>query len=151
MYLNKVCCGLYFGVIVYKLVHCNLQCINYRSPTPIPTSDTAIFETVASVLYLSADVPYSEKSPSAPPIILVTATCHIQKYTATCRTLTTHLPDPLHNCHIFPNFNNSLVGIGTFCDADCKVLFTKDMVAVFDPAVDTIIIGWQEIHQAQLC
>ena len=65
--------------------------------------------------------------PYDPPIIVGTANGNIQKYKATCRTLPTHLPYHLRKGYILPAFNNSLVGIGPFCDADCNVLFSKKL------------------------
>ena len=134
------------GLVVEKAVNFNLQYINYRSPTPIPTSDTEISDKGIIGLYISADAPHSEKNLSTPPIIIVTATGHIQKYTATCRTLQNHLPDQLRKGHIFPNFNYSLVGTVPFCESDCKVLFTKENVTVFDPDGETILTGCWELH-----
>ena len=56
-------------------------------------------------------------------------------------TIPTHLPDQLRKSHIFTKFNSSLSGIGPFCDADYKVLFTKETVAVFDPDEENILTG----------
>ena len=131
------------GALVNKVVNCNLQYINYRIPNPIHILDTAISGTDNSNLYLSADAPQSEKNPSAPPIIVGISTGYIHKYTATCRTLPTHLPNHLRKVHILPNFDNSLVGIGPFCYKYCKVLFNKDTIAVFDPDRETIFTRWQ--------
>ena len=69
---------------------------------------------------------------------------------ATCRTLPTHPTKHLYKGNILPAFDNSLVGIGPFCDADYKVLFSKDTVTVFEPTGETILTGWREIHGAQL-
>ena len=96
------------------------------------------------------DAQHSEKNIYAPPIIVGTTTGHIQKSSSTCRNLPTHLPDQLRKSRIFPNFNNSLVGISPFCDVDFKVLFTKDTAALFDPEVYTILTGWREIRGARL-
>ena len=74
---NKGLDKLYCGVVVDNLVDLNLPAINYRSPAPIPTSDTAIFNTGASDLYLSTDAPHSDNNPSALHFILGTVTGHI--------------------------------------------------------------------------
>ena len=55
------------------MVNCNSQYINYCIPIPIPTLDTTIDNFSARGLYLSADVPHSDKNQFAPPIILGTA------------------------------------------------------------------------------
>jgi hypothetical protein len=56
----------------------------------------------------------------------------------------------LRQGHIFPAFKNSLVGIGKFCDNDCKVLFSKHFVTVFDQLGKAILTGWRETHGAKL-
>ena len=66
------------GLVVEKAVNFNLQYINYRSPTPIPTSDTATSNTTTIYLYLSADAPHSDKSPPPPTIIVCIANGHIK-------------------------------------------------------------------------
>ena len=136
----------YCGVVTDKLVNQNLQSINYHIPIPITTSDIEITNTGTCGLYLSTDSPHSDKNPPALTMILVTETGHIQKYTATYRALSIHLTDQLCRAHILPNFNNSLVGIEPFCDADFKVLFTKENVSVFDPARKTTLTGWRKLH-----
>ena len=34
--------------------------------------------------------------------------------------------------HVMPEFHHNLLEIGEFCDADCKVLFTKTSITIFD-------------------
>ena len=43
-----------------------------------------------------------------------------------------------------PSFTNTLIGVGTICDADCEVLFTKKDVVVISPEGKTILTGWRE-------
>ena len=107
---------LYCGVVLYKVDSLTLTSINCLSPTLpyFPTLDTTISDTSASGIYLSADATHSNHNPYYPYIIVVTATAHIQKSSAICRTLPTHLPDHLSKGHIFPIFSNSLVGISPF-------------------------------------
>ena len=150
MSFNKGWDEWYCGVVTDKLVNQNLQSINYHIPIPITTSDIEITNTGTCGLYLSTDSPHSDKNPPALTMILVTETGHIQKYTATYRALSIHLTDQLCRAHILPNFNNSLVGIEPFCDADFKVLFTKETVTVFDPTIETILTVWRELHSAWL-
>ena len=76
---NKGLGEWYCGVVVDKWVNFNLPAINYRSPTPITTLETAISNTSTSGLYLSTYSSYSDKNLSIPPIIVDTATGHIQK------------------------------------------------------------------------
>ena len=46
--------------------------------------------------------------------------------------------------HILQNFKHSLVGVGTLCDADCTIVFTKSSVTVLDPQDKTILTGWRK-------
>ena len=43
-----------------------------------------------------------------------------------------------------PYFANTLVGVGPICDADCKVVFTKQDVTVFSPGGNPILTSWRE-------
>ena len=40
-----------------------------------------------------------------------------------------------------PGFHNNIMGIGEFCDTDCKVLLTKTSVTIFDKKGEPVIIG----------
>ena len=61
-------------------------------------------------------------------------------------TLSIQLTNQMRKGHIFPAFNNSLIGVDPFCDAGCKVLLSKDTVAIFDPDGEIILTGWHELH-----
>ena len=139
---NKRWYKWYCGVIVDNLGNLNLPAINYCIPTPIPNLDNAIINTGANLLYLYSDAPYPDNYLYYLPIILGNATGHTQTSTATFRNLPTHLTNHMRKGHIFLDFKKSLAGIGPFCDADCKVPFTKDTVAVFDPSGETILKRW---------
>ena len=134
MPFNKGWDEWYCGVVLDKVATINLTAINYLSPTLLTTSDTAISDNVNIVLYLYTDFPNSDNNLSTPPILVGTATDHNQKYSVTCRTLLTHLTNKVRKGHILPAFNNSLIGIVPFYDADFKVLFYKESVTVFDPS-----------------
>ena len=114
MTFNKGWNKLYRGIVVDNLVNIDLPAINYLSPTPITTLDTAIANIGASGLYLSANYPQPDNNPFDPPIIVGTVTGHIQTYMVICRTPPTHLPNQLQKENILPAFNNSFVGIGPF-------------------------------------
>ena len=42
-----------------------------------------------------------------------------------------------------PGFQHNLLGIGEFFDADCKVVFTKTSVTIFDKKGEPVITGWR--------
>ena len=52
--------------------------------------------------------------------------------------------------YIMPSFTNTIIGIGPICDADCKVLFTKNNVVVISPEGKTILTGWREKNLPKL-
>ena len=45
---------------------------------------------------------------------------------------------------------HTLIGIGRICDADGKIVFTKQAVVVYDQQQQPIITGWQEHTGAKL-
>ena len=49
-----------------------------------------------------------------------------------------------------PGFNHNLLGIGEFCDADCKFLFTKTSVTIFDKKGEPVITGWRDNNGPKL-
>ena len=49
-----------------------------------------------------------------------------------------------------PGFHHNLLGIGEFCDADCKVLFTKTSVTIFDNKGEPVITVWRDKNGPKL-
>ena len=47
-------------------------------------------------------------------------------------------------------FKHTLIGIGSICDADCKVVFTKQYVVVCKPQQQPLITGWREPNCANI-
>ena len=47
-------------------------------------------------------------------------------------------------------FRRTFISIGGIFDADCKFVFTKQSVVVYDPQQQPIIIGWREHTGAKL-
>ena len=52
--------------------------------------------------------------------------------------------------HIMQNFRYNLLGIGVLCDKDCKVLFTKRPVIIYDKDNIPFSSGWREIVRSKL-
>ena len=46
--------------------------------------------------------------------------------------------------YIMPTFTNTLIGIGTICDANCTVVVKKQDVTVISPEGKPILQGWRE-------
>ena len=62
-----------------------------------------------------------------------------------CKLDLSGLPkDLLTSGHVMPGFHHNLIGIGEFCDAYCKVLFTKTRVTIFDKKGDPVTTGWED-------
>ena len=49
-----------------------------------------------------------------------------------------------------PGFTHNLLGIGNIFDKDCKVLFTKDSVSIYDSSDQPFLKGWRETSGAKL-
>ena len=49
-----------------------------------------------------------------------------------------------------PGFTHNLFGIGNLCDKDCKVLFTKHSVSIYDSNDQPFLKGWRETSGAKL-
>ena len=50
-----------------------------------------------------------------------------------------------------PFFKHTLIGIDNICDADCKFVFSKQPVLVYDPQQRPLITGWLEYNYSNLC
>ena len=57
-------------------------------------------------------------------------------------------PTNLGTCYAWIHHN--LMGIGGFCDADCKVLFKKTSVTIFENKGETVIKGWRDNNGPEL-
>ena len=49
-----------------------------------------------------------------------------------------------------PYFHHTLIGLRHICDANCKVIFTKNNVIIYDQSKSLILTGWQEKNGARL-
>ena len=86
-------------------------------------------------------------NPSAPKVRVGTAADRqLQELTARCRIPLNGMPVDLFS-HIMPGFQQSLLGIGIMCDKDCRVLFTKRRILVYDKRGKLFLTG-RESSQA---
>ena len=51
---------------------------------------------------------------------------------------------------IMPSFRHNLLGIGLLCDKDCKVLFTKRSVIIYDKDKKPFLTDRRETDRAKL-
>ena len=51
---------------------------------------------------------------------------------------------------VMPIFHHTLIGLGPTCNADCKAIFTKNNVIIYDQGGSPRITGWRERNRARL-
>ena len=52
--------------------------------------------------------------------------------------------------HLIPGFRHTLIGMGTLCDADCSVTFTREAVILLDKQGTAIFAGCHEATGSKL-
>ena len=117
----------------------------------IANTPTAVVDSGASNIYFAKDATICNFDSSAPKVNVGTATGQVQRSTGTAEL---NLPSLLANFptkgHVMPSFKHTLLGIGKICDADCKVVFTKEAVVVYNAQQQPILSGWRETTGAKL-
>ena len=93
--------------------------------------DTAILESGASEWYLVPDAPVFNVNAHAPNVRVGNAKVHPKEFEASCELPLGGMPPGLFG-NILPSFWHNLFGIEIMCDKDCKVLFTKRSVIIYD-------------------
>ena len=112
---------------------------------------TAVVDSGASNIYIAQNAPRVNFNPSAPKVTVGTATGQVQQSTGTAELRIPNLPATFPKTgHVMPSFKHTLLGIGKICDADCRVVFTKEAVVVYDPQQQPILSGWRETTGAKL-
>ena len=76
-------------------------------------------------------------------------TVQAQESEASCEFLLPDLPPSLFG-HVISGFTHNLFDIGNLCDKDCKVLFTKHLVIIYDRNNKPFLKGWRETSGAKL-
>ena len=111
---------------------------------PLSLLDTAIVDSGSSGVYLDKDTPSTNINPSAPTMCVGTDTGKVQQSAAVCTLVLPQLPTAASKGQILPTFVLSLVGVGTLCDSDCTVDFSKSSITVLDPQDKAILVGWRK-------
>jgi hypothetical protein len=52
--------------------------------------------------------------------------------------------------HVRPSFPHTLIGLGTFANQGCKIVFDKTSVTVFHPNGCPILKGWWDLDSPRL-
>ena len=85
----------------------------------------------ASEWYFTPDAPVSNVNKTVSTIRVGTTTGQAQESEASCELTPPDLPPGLFG-HVMSGFKYNILGIGNLCDKDCKVLFTKHSVIIYD-------------------
>ena len=111
----------------------------------LPQEDTGIVDSSATHFYIYPSAPHGPTNTSPSQISVGTDTEHVERLssndTLTIPQLAADFPT---TGYIMPYFNNTLVGVGPICNAECIVLFTKKYVTEFSPGVKPILTVWRE-------
>ena len=120
-----------------------------RMATKLAKQDTAIVDSGARGWYFTPGAPVSNVNKTAATIRVGTKTSQAQKSEASCEWPLPDLPPEIFG-NIMPGFTYNLFGIGNTCDKDCKVLFTKQSVIIYDSNDQPFLKGCRETPGAKL-
>ena len=117
----------------------------------VANTSTAVVDSGASNIYFAKDAAICNFDLSAPKVNVGTATGQVQRSTGTAELNLPSLPANFPTKgHEMPSFKHTLLGIGKICDADCKVVFTKEAVVVYNAQEQPILSGWRETSGPKL-
>ena len=120
-------------------------CISKRTENSLPPEQTGIVDSGATNMYIETNAHYGQLNTTAQKIKLGTANGQVATSTATATLPITQLAaDFPTKGYIMPTSTNTLIGVGTICDANCKVVFRKEDVTVMSPDGKPIIQEWIE-------
>ena len=114
------------------------------NPSNIPLCDTGIADSESSEIYFSLDAPLTIIYPMPPKAHVDTATGTIQHSVGRGKISIPQISEEIQTVHLIPTLKHTIIVIGKICDANCKVTFTKDDVAVYDKQDKPILKGWRE-------
>ena len=117
--------------------------------TKLVKQDTDIVDSGASGWYFTPDAPVYNVNKTAATIRVGTATVQAQESEASCELPLPNMPPGLFG-YIMSGFTHNLFGIGNLCDKYCKVLFTKNLVIIYDSNNQPFLKGWGETSGAKL-
>ena len=105
----------------------------------------------ASGIYLMPEAPKKQVNWSATDIQVGTESGQPQTSSASCKIDLLGHPKYLPTSgHVMPGFHHNPMGIGEFCDADCKLLFTKTSVTIFYKKGEPVITVWRDNNGPKL-
>ena len=111
----------------------------------VANTSTAVVNSGASNIYFAKDAAICNFDSSALKVNVGTATGQVQRSTGTAELNLPSLPANIPTKgHVIPSFKHTLLGIGKICDANCKVVFTKEAVVDYKAKQQPILSGWRE-------
>jgi hypothetical protein len=111
--------------------------------------DTSIINLGTSAWYFKPGAPVSDIGRAAAKIHVDTATDQTEEYIALCKLPLPGITPGMFG-HGMSSFSHNLLGIGNLCNKDCKVVFTKRMVTIYNKGGKSLLTGWQESGGAKL-
>ena len=114
-------------------------------PDPSPkilSSHTGIADSGASSFYFAPDAPVTNYNPQAPTVGVCVANGHPEcSVASTTLASAPSLPQAAMSGHVMPSFPHTLIGLGSFTDQGCNIVFTKTTVTVYHPNGHPILSG----------
>ena len=99
----------------------------------------------ATHLYIAPNAPSGQLDTTAKKISIGTANLQVAISTAKATLPIPQLAADFPTMgYIMPTFTNTLIGVGTICDANFTVVFRKEDVTVMSPDGKPILQGWRE-------
>lgn len=121
-----------------------------QSPN-LPSHTPGAVDYGTSGLYFALKAPFQNADRMAPKVHVGTATGQAQHSTGTGHLdLPSLLHDFLKTGHIMPFFKHTLIDLGTISDADCSVVFTKEIAIIYDHQNNPILSDWRDQTGAKL-
>ena len=111
--------------------------------------DISIVDSGASGWYLVPDAPVSNVNAHAPKVFVGTPIGHPHESEESYELLLDGMPPGLFG-RIMPSLRHNILEIGIMCDKDCKVLFTRRSVIIFDKSKKPFLTGWSETYGAKI-
>jgi hypothetical protein len=134
---SNLCKNNYYYTLVAEFV-----------PTPPPTlpaHHTGITYSGSNGYYFAPNALVANYNPQALTIGVHMANgCPERSVASATLASATALPPAALSGHIMPNFPHTLIGLGSFANQDCTIVFTQTAVSVYHPDSHPILSGWQD-------
>jgi hypothetical protein len=105
----------------------------------------------SSSFYFSCSAPIANYKPRAPTVSVTVANgCPEHSIaSATLASIPTLSPSTMTG-HVMLSFPHTLIGLGSFADQGCKIVFDNTLVTVYHPDGHPILSGWRDLDKPRL-